>query len=83
MPTYRNTKTGQVVVTARERPVFGRSLRWEVIDDDGQDGGYGGRTVDELRAVADSRGLEVEGSGADGRVLKADLVAALEADDGR
>ena len=38
-------------------------------------------TKDELQAKADSRGLEVEGSGSNGNVTKADLVSALEADD--
>lgn len=34
-------------------------------------------TIDELRAEADKRGLQVQGSGKDGRVLKADLQKAL------
>lgn len=42
---------------------------------------YGSQKVDALEAEAEKRGLEVEGSGADGKVVKADLVAALEADD--
>lgn len=50
--------------------------------DSGADKGYEGQTVDELQAEADRRGLEVEGTGKDGNVLKGDLVAALEADDG-
>jgi hypothetical protein len=37
--------------------------------------------VDDLQAEADSRGLTVEGTGANGNVLKEDLVTALEADD--
>ena len=44
-------------------------------------GSYDSQTVDELQALADSRGLDVEGSGKDGNVLKSDLVAALEASD--
>lgn len=47
----------------------------------GADKGYAGQTADELQAEADERGLEVEGTGKDGNVLKADLVSALEADD--
>ncbi|MET1061746.1 MAG: hypothetical protein ABWX71_02525 [Aeromicrobium sp.] len=43
--------------------------------------GYDGKKVDELAEEADKRGLEVEGTGKDGKVVKADLVAALEADD--
>lgn len=35
----------------------------------------------DLEAEAERRGLEVEGSGNNGAVVKADLVAALEADD--
>lgn len=50
-------------------------------DESAADKGYADRKVDELQAEADERGLEVEGSGKDGKVLKADLVAALEADD--
>jgi hypothetical protein len=42
---------------------------------------YEKRPADELQAEADRRGLEVEGTGADGNVLKKDLVAALEAHD--
>jgi hypothetical protein len=42
---------------------------------------YADQHVDELRAEVEKRGLEVQGSGADGNVLKKDLVAALEADD--
>lgn len=37
---------------------------------------------DELQKIADARGLEVEGSGEDGKVLKQDLIDALsEADE--
>lgn len=43
--------------------------------------GFDKLNLDELKAEADKRGLEVEGTGKDGNVLKADLVAALEADD--
>jgi hypothetical protein len=39
--------------------------------------GYAELSVDELQAEADSRGLSVEGSGADGNVLKDDLINAL------
>jgi hypothetical protein len=52
-------------------------------DPSGDDEGYEGQTVDELKALADSRGLEVEGSGAGGNAVKADYVAALEADDAK
>lgn len=38
---------------------------------------------DELQAEVEKRGLEVEGTGEGGRVLKADLAAALEADDAK
>lgn len=43
--------------------------------------GYSGQSVEELQAEADKRGLEVEGTGKNGNVLKGDLVAALEQDD--
>jgi hypothetical protein len=42
---------------------------------------YGKQTVTELEETADHRGLEVEGTGKDGKVLKQDLVDALAADD--
>jgi hypothetical protein len=42
---------------------------------------YDEMTVEELQAEAAGRELHVEGTGADGNVLKADLVAALHADD--
>lgn len=44
-------------------------------------GDYASQKPSDLQAEADRRGLTVEGTGADGNVLKADLVAALEADD--
>lgn len=47
----------------------------------GDDKGYAGQGVDELKALADERELTVTGTGKDGNVLKGDLVAALEADD--
>ena len=43
--------------------------------------GYSSKGADELKAEAEKRGLEVEGTGANGNVLKDDLVKALEADD--
>lgn len=45
------------------------------------DKGYAGMTPDELKGEAEKRQLVVTGSGANGNVLKGDLVAALEADD--
>lgn len=42
---------------------------------------YEDMDVRELMTLATQRGLDVEGSGAGGNVLKADLVSALEADD--
>lgn len=42
---------------------------------------YDDQSVDELQAEADRRGLEVEGTGKDGNVLKADLIAALTDDE--
>lgn len=44
--------------------------------------GYAAQTKAELAAEAEERGLTIEGTGADGNVLKDDLIAALEADDG-
>jgi hypothetical protein len=49
--------------------------------DQGEPVDYDSQQVDDLQAEADRRGLEVEGTGADGNVLKKDLVAALKADD--
>lgn len=42
---------------------------------------YESRSREELQDEADRRDLAVEGTGKDGYVLKADLVAALAADD--
>lgn len=42
---------------------------------------YGGMKPEELQALASERELNVEGTGRDGNVLKADLVAALDAHD--
>lgn len=42
---------------------------------------YGGMKPEELEGLAAERGLTVEGTGRDGNVLKADLVAALDAHD--
>jgi hypothetical protein len=42
---------------------------------------YAELSKDELQAEVDRRGITVEGSGANGNVVKDDLVAALEADD--
>jgi hypothetical protein len=47
--------------------------------DQGEPVDYDSQQVDDLQAEADRRGLEVEGTGADGNVLKKDLVAALKA----
>jgi len=51
--------------------------------------GYGSQSSEDLRAEVDKRNegreddakIQVEGTGANGNVLKADLVKALEADD--
>lgn len=43
--------------------------------------GYQDMTVDELKALATQRELEIEGSGSNGNVLKEDYIEALEADD--
>lgn len=45
-------------------------------------GDYEAHNVGPLQIEADRRGLTVEGTGTDGRVVKADLVAALTANDG-
>jgi len=50
-------------------------------DDSDGDSGYAVMSVEDLQVEAESRGLEIEGSGSGGRVVKADLVAALEASD--
>lgn len=44
---------------------------------------YSALSKDDLEKEAASRGLEVEGSGADGNVVKDDLVSALEESDER
>lgn len=50
-------------------------------DEDDDEDGYDKMSVEDLQSEIDSRGLEVEGTGANGNVLKRDLIAALEADD--
>ena len=44
---------------------------------------YDELSVEELEAEASRRELEVQGTGANGNVLKKDLIAALEADDNK
>lgn len=46
-----------------------------------EEGDYSSMNSADLKAEADERELEVEGSGANGNVTKADLVKALEEDD--
>lgn len=46
-----------------------------------EEGGYASQSKDDLQAEAASRGLTVEGTGANGNVTKDDLVAALTAFD--
>lgn len=53
----------------------------EAADSSSTGGGYSSQSKSDLEAEADKRGLDVEGSGANGNVTKDDLVAALEADD--
>lgn len=47
----------------------------------GDDTSYNNDTKDDLQDEVDRRGLEVQGSGANSKVLKSDLVSALEAHD--
>lgn len=80
---HPDTLEATALLAGDPRPDWAKDL---VSDDnlgdssDSDGGGYTG-TKDELQAEADERGLEVEGSGANGNVTKADLIAALEADD--
>lgn len=48
---------------------------------EGEDGGYEDMTVDQLHEEAEKRGVEVEGTGANGNKVKADYVKALTAAD--
>ena len=58
------------------------SPRAAAVADDGDDeDSYGKMSAEDLQSEVDSRGIEVEGTGANGNVLKRDLIAALEADD--
>lgn len=50
-------------------------------DDGAVDYEADGWSKDELQAEAEKRGLTVEGSGANGNVVKADLIAALQKND--
>lgn len=50
-------------------------------DEDEDEVDYSTWSPDDLKAEVETRELEVTGTGKDGNVLKADMVAALEADD--
>jgi hypothetical protein len=58
----------------------------QVVEEDGeaakdQTPDYTKMKFEEVKAEADKRGLEVEGSGKDGNVIKSDYEKALKADD--
>lgn len=57
---------------------YGQSKKQDASEEEGV---YNSMTVDALKALVEERELEVEGSGSGGNVVKADLIAALEADD--
>lgn len=62
----------------------GRLAPAAAVEDEPQAVDYEAFTVDQLRAQASDRGIDLDalrGSGKDGRLLKADLVAILEGDD--
>lgn len=81
---HPDTMEATPVLAGDPRPDWAKDLIHDdnLEDAKGSDSGsnYTG-TKDELQAEADKRGLEVEGTGKDGAVVKADLVKALEADD--
>lgn len=68
---------------AEGKPVKGKSAsRGKSADDDEDDEGededdLDGKTVEELAALAEERGVTVDGTGAGGRVLKSDYLKAL------
>lgn len=77
-------KTGEptVLVADSELPSWATELVGEHVLTDDEPGGYGSMKVDELKAEIDSRNEgreEADLIPSDGR--KADLIAALEADD--
>ena len=79
-----DTLQAEALVAGKPVPDWAKDMVHEdnLTDGSGSDaGGYDSQTKDDLQAEADKRGLEVEGTGKDGNVVKADLVAALEADD--
>lgn len=80
----RTVLRGEVVTVADEIGERLLAQGWaNPVDEDAEptperiDPSYDDMTVEQLQALADERALEVEGTGTDGRVLKADLVAAL------
>lgn len=71
--------------TVPELQALVASLRAELAEARGgepsEGGSYDGQSKDDLQAEADRRELDVQGTGSNGNVTKADLVKALEADD--
>lgn len=89
----RNT-TGRQILLAAQKKVVRPGIDFLSVQEDDEVGylldagalerdtdSYAAKSPEELQAEADRRGLNVEGTGKDGNVLKADLVAALEAHD--
>lgn len=68
-------------VPADLRKAYAEETGESVPESDSDTVDYDKKSVEELEDEVDRRGLEVEGTGADGNVLKKDLVAALKADD--
>lgn len=53
----------------------------EELEEKGESDGWASLTTEQLQDVADARGLDPQGSGSGGGILKRDLIAALESDD--
>lgn len=70
------TKSG--VITNKARTPGGENKG--AVDAEDYEGAW---NKDELQEEVESRGLTVEGSGANGAVLKSDLIAALQKDDAK
>lgn len=70
-------REGERPTPADDEPVIEPEADSSAEDGPGSEPDLDGLTVPELEDLAQQRGVEVEGTGADGRVLKADLLKAL------
>lgn len=80
-PEHRLNPDGKTIAEIEESRSSDGNAGDSTDDDSDDQPDYGAESVEELQREADKRGLDVEGSGSGGNVLKDDLVKALRADD--